>query len=84
MAVSNSNPNKMKTARVLATEIEYDTDGVSVAHLKNEGAYLPSEIWLEVETEEPQSLAHSTEIADAISDVTGFCVLSFQFKAFAS
>lgn len=73
----------MKTARIEAYGIEYDTDGVSVAFLRDQGAYLPESLWLEVECEEITE-DNSTEIADAISDATGFCVLSFNFRAFAS
>lgn len=70
----------MKTARVLATQIEYDTDGVSPDWLRAEGADLPKSLWLEVETDDDME----EQIADAISDVTGFCVLSFQFEAFGA
>lgn len=71
----------MKTTKILAYEIEYDTDGVSLEHLRNEGAYLPEEMYLEVEMDEVND-ANSHYIADAISDCTGWCVNSFQFKAF--
>jgi hypothetical protein len=74
--------NTKKTARVHAFDIEYDTDGVSVQWLRNEGANLPSEMWLDVETDEITE-GNSSEIAEAISDVTGFCVLTFNFHAFA-
>jgi hypothetical protein len=69
----------MKTANVTVTEIEYDTDGVSVEYLRDQGAYLPSILHLEVDMENAED--GFPEIADAISDVTGFCVLSFQFNA---
>jgi tetrahydromethanopterin S-methyltransferase subunit A len=71
----------MKTARVIVTEIEYDTDDVSVEHLRDEGAYLPDELVLEVDMENSEDAEE--EIADAISDVTGFCVISFEYKAYA-
>lgn len=72
----------MKKARVLAYEIEYDTDGVSVEFLRREGCFLPSELWLDVEMNEITD-DNSHEIADAISDVTGWCVNTFQFRAYA-
>lgn len=72
----------MKTIRVLAYEIEYDTDGVSVQYLRNQGAYLPQELWLNVNVDDITE-EKSNEIADAISDVTGWCVNTFQFKAYS-
>jgi hypothetical protein len=68
-----------KTALVRVSEIQYDIDGVSVASLTNEGAFLPSEMEIEVELTDPEN--GFPEIADAISDATGFCVLSFQYLA---
>ena len=72
----------MKNARVIATHIQYDTDGVSVEWLKAEGAYLPEELALGVQVGESEDI--ESAIADAISDVTGWCVQSFQFQAFAN
>lgn len=72
-----------KTTRIFAFEIEYDTDGISVEFLRNEGCNLPSELWVEVEAGEINE-DNSHEIADAISDCTGWCVNTFQFKAFAN
>ena len=69
----------MKTCNITASEIQYDTDGVSVEHLRNEGAYLPDTLCLEVDWDGTEEGSHT--IADAISDVTGFCVLSFNFNA---
>ena len=69
----------MKTAFVNVSEIEYDTDGVSVEYLREQGAYLPDALSVEVDLVNAED--GLPEIADAISDVTGFCVLSFQFQA---
>lgn len=73
----------MKTARVFVYDIEYETDGVSVEFLRSEGCFLPAELWLDVEIESvtDESLH---EIADAISDCTGWCVNTFQFRAYAA
>ncbi len=49
-------------------EIEYDTDGEQVD--------LPSELVLELGDDADPSL----ELADAVSDRTGFCVKAFQFE----
>jgi hypothetical protein len=68
-----------KTALVSVSEIQYHTDGVSVEWLKGEGAFLPSEMDIEVELTDAEN--GFPEIADAISDATGFCVLSFQYLA---
>ena len=70
----------MKNAIVYVSAIQYDTDGVSVSFLRNEGAYLPDELEFDVGlSENPETW--EDDVADAISDVTGFCVLSFQFDA---
>jgi hypothetical protein len=69
----------MKTTLVKVSEIEYDTDGVSIDWLKSKGAFLPSEMNLEVELTDAEN--GFPEIADAISDATGFCVLSFRYLA---
>lgn len=71
----------MKNTYVKVTEIEYDTDGVSVSYLRDQGAYLPDELNVEVDLQNAED--GYPEIADVISEVTGFCVLSFQYQAFA-
>lgn len=71
----------MKTFKVLAFDIEYDTDGVSVDWLRNEGANLPEELWLEVDAEALEDCANG--VADAISELTGWCVNTFNYKAFS-
>lgn len=72
----------MKTLRVLAFDIQYDTDDVSVDWLRDQGAYLPNAVMLEVDWDGTEDGSYA--VADAISDVTGFCVLSFDFKAYTS
>lgn len=52
-------------------EIDYDTDGEVIPDL-------PTELTVEYEGEDP-----ACELADAISDQTGFCVNSFQYEVVA-
>ena len=51
-----------------AYDIDYDTDGIEVD--------LPSELVLELDDDADPSL----ELADAISNETGYCVNAFQFE----
>ncbi len=54
--------------KIKAYDIEYDTDGIDVD--------LPNELTFDIED---QDFVPEYELADAISDKTGFCVFSFQF-----
>ena len=61
--------------KVAVTNVVYDTESDGVVHDVNE-LKLPTEFNLELEGDNDID----TEIADVISDVTGWCVSSFNYE----
>lgn len=57
--------------QIKAFNIQYDTDGVKVKGL-------PQELWFEIDDD--PDFDPATELADLISNKTGWCVFGYDFE----
>lgn len=62
----------MNVMRVRAYDIRYDTDGLEID--------LPSELIFTVDLDERPDFDPAEELADMISDQTGWCIFGCQFE----